>query len=387
MVNLDGSYLEGGGQIVRTALALSTILQKSFEVKDIRKGRPQPGLKNQHLFCIKALEKLCNAQTEGAELGSTYLKYLPGKIKPKTISIDIGTAGSITLLLQSLLIPSIFSPSKVRLKITGGTDTKWSPQFDYFNNIIIPQLRRYADIEASLEKRGYYPKGQGKVDIKIKPKFKDIKLSNESEHGLEMSEKRSFSENTPKSSISDEAKLFQKEAPQINLTEQHKIVQLKGISHASSDLQKANVAERQASSAKLHLSKLNYPTDIQTQYQDTLSTGSGITLWAIFSKDPDEIDFLNPIRLGVDSLGERGKRAEDVGKEAAEQLLKEIYSRAPVDKHLADNLTPFLALTGGKIKVSEITNHTLTNIYACEQFLGNIFKVDKENNVIETKAF
>ena len=354
MIKLDGSYLEGGGQIVRTALALSTILQKPFEVKNIRKGRQKPGLKNQHLFCIKSLEKLCNAKTEGAELGSTYLKYEPGKIKAKTISVDIGTAGSITLLLQSLLIPSILADSQVRLKIIGGTDTKWSPQFDYFNNIIIPQLRRYADIEASLVKRGYYPKGQGKVEIKISPKFNLENI---------------------------------KEAPKINLIEQHKIIQLKGISHASLDLQKARVAERQAKAAKLFLNNINCPIDIQAQYQDTLSTGSGITLWAIFSKDPDEIDFLNPIRLGSDSLGERGKRAEDVGKEAAEQLLKEIETKAPVDKHLADNLIPFLALTGGKIKVSEITNHTLTNIYACEQFLGKIFKVNKGNDIVEAKAF
>ncbi len=354
MVKLDGSHLEGGGQIVRTALALSTITQKVFEVDNIRKGRSKPGLKNQHLSCIKALEQLCNAQTEGTELLSTNLKFYPGKIKPQTISIDIGTAGSITLLLQSLLIPSIFAQKKIRLKITGGTDVSWSPQFDYFNNVIIPQLRKYADIEASLLRRGYYPKGQGKVEIKIKPKF-----------SLENLE----------------------EAPQINLTEQCNLIQIKGISHASLDLQKVNVAERQAKAAKLFLNKLNCPIQIQTQYQDTLSTGSGITLWAIFSKDPNEIDFNNPIRLGADVLGERGKRAEDVraedvGQEAAEKLLKEINSKAPVDEHLADNLIPFLALTGNEIKTSEITNHTLTNIYVCEQFLNKTFEVDKKNNTI-----
>jgi len=229
MIELDGSYGSGGGQIVRTALALSTITQKAFEVTDIRKGRDKPGLKNQHLYCIKALEELCNAKSEGAELGSTYLKYWPGKIKGQTISIDIGTAGSITLLLQSLLIPSIFADSKVRLKITGGTDVIWSPQFDYLNNIVIPQLKRYADIEVSLIKRGYYPKGGGKVDIKIKPKFN---LDNK------------------------------KEAPSINLTEQYNLIQIKGISHASLDLQKGEVAERQARSAKLILNKLNCPIQI-----------------------------------------------------------------------------------------------------------------------------
>ena len=146
MIELDGSYLEGGGQIVRTALALSCITQKAFEVTNIRKGRKKPGLKNQHLFCIKALEELCNAKTGHAELGSEKLRFIPGKIKPKTLSIDIGTAGSISLLLQSLFIPTIFAKSKIKIKITGGTDVSWSPQFDYLQQVIIPQLRKYADI-------------------------------------------------------------------------------------------------------------------------------------------------------------------------------------------------------------------------------------------------
>jgi len=343
MIKLDGSYCEGGGAIVRTALALSTITQKAFEIDNIRKSRKNPGLKNQHLFCIKALEKLCNAKTGHAELGSTKLRYLPNKIKPQTISIDIGTAGSITLLLQSLLIPSILANSKVRLKITGGTDVNWSPQFDYLNNIILPHLRKYADIEATLLKRGYYPKGGGKVDIKIKPKF-----------NLEAI----------------------KEAPSINSTEQHNLIQIKGISHASSYLQKPEVAERQAKSAKLILNKLNCPINIRTEYAETLSTGSGITLWAIFSKDPEEMDFNNPIILGADTLGERGKRSEQVGKEAADKLLKEIESKAPVDLHLADNLIPIMGLVpNSKIKASYITNHTKTNIWVTERFLPVKFKI------------
>jgi RNA 3'-terminal phosphate cyclase (GTP) len=348
MIKLEGSYLEGGGQIVRTALALSTLTGKPFEVDSIRKGRPIPGLKNQHLFCVKALERLCNAKIEGDELGSTYLKYWPQQIKGQTISIDIGTAGSITLLLQSLLIPSIFADSKARLKITGGSDVIWSPQFDYFNNVIIPQVRRYADIEVKLERRGYYPKGGGKVGIKIKPKFSLLNI---------------------------------KEAPKIDLSEQGNLIQIKGISHASTDLEKGNVAERQARAAKLVLNKFNCPVKIQTEYCETLSTGSGITLWAVFSKG-EETDFNEPIIIGTDNLGERGKRAEVVGKEAAEKLVKEIESKAPVDLHLADNLIPFLSSFGGKIKVSKITDHALTNIYVCEQFFDKKFEVNKENGII-----
>ncbi|MCH8904479.1 MAG: RNA 3'-terminal phosphate cyclase [Bacteroidetes bacterium] len=169
MIELDGSYLEGGGSIARIALALSTLTHQPFEIENIRKNRPQPGLKNQHLFCVKAMEKLCNAHVEGASLGSTSLKYYPKKIEGKTIDIDMQTAGSITLFLQSLLMPSMFANKPVKFNIIGGTDTSWSPSFDYFNNVLLPHLKKYADIGCKLIKRGYYPKGQGQVQIKINP--------------------------------------------------------------------------------------------------------------------------------------------------------------------------------------------------------------------------
>ena len=121
---------------------------------------------------------------------------------------------------------------------------------------------------------------------------------------------------------------------------------------------------------------------IQEEYSEALSTGSGITLWAIFSLDKDEIDDKNPIRLGADSLGERGKKAEDVGKEAAFSLINEIESKAPADRHLTDQILPFIALFGGRIKASKITNHAKTNIYAIEQFLGKCFEIDEKNNIL-----
>ena len=364
MIKLDGNYGEGGGSIARVALALSTITQKPFEVTDIRKGRAKPGLKNQHLFCVKALEELCSARAEGAELGSTSLKYWPGEIKGSTISVDIETAGSISLLLQSLVIPAMFADTKVRLKIKGGTCGLHAMPVEYFSNVLVPHINKFAEkIEVNLEKRGYYPKGNGMVDIKIHPHYKLKEYADFNEFWQHLKQN----------------------APKISSTEQHNLIQIKGISHASSDLQKAEVAERQAKAAKLLLNKLNCPIQIQTEYSDTLSTGSGITLWAIFSKDPDDLDAENPIILGADALGERGKRSEQVGQEAAEKLMQEINSKAPVDSHLADSLIPYLALFGREIKVSKLTNHTLTNIYVCEQFLGKIFEVDKENKVVKSK--
>jgi RNA 3'-terminal phosphate cyclase (GTP) len=363
MITIDGSFLEGGGQIIRSALALSTITHKTFEVDNIRKGRCDSGLKAQHLYCIKAVEQLCNANVKNAKIGSEYIKYFPRKIEGKTISIDIGTAGSISLLLQAVLIPSMFADKRVRLKIKGGTEGKFAQPYDYFKEVFIPQIQKFVDIDVKLIKRGYYPKGNGIVEVYIKPKYKLIDFNDFNKFHNHLKEN----------------------APKINLLEQGHLTQIKGISHASLDLENAKVAERQAKAAKLILNKYDCPINIQAEYCDTLSTGSGITLWAIFSKDKEEIDFNNPIRLGADALGERGKRAEIVGKEAAENIIKEIESKAPVDKYLADQILPFMALVGkSKIKVSQITNHCKTNIYVIEKFLGKIFEIDEKERIIST---
>ena len=363
VIKLSGEYGEAGGSIVRVALALSTLTGKAFEVDNIRKGRPKSGLKAQHLHGIKAAQRLCNAKVKGTEIGSEYLRFEPSKLKNKDLNIDIGTAGSITLVLQSILLPSMFGDKKIRIELIGGSDCAWSPSIDYFKEIFLSQIQKYAGIECKLIKRGYYPKGNGKVEIKINPKFKISNFNNFNEFHSQLKEKSS----------------------KIDLTEQGNLIQIKGISHASSDLQKANVAERQAKAAEISLTNFKCPVNIQVEYGKTLSTGSGITLWAIFSKNKDEIDFNNPIRLGADALGERGKKAENVGIEAANNLIKEIGSKAAVDMHLADQILPFLALVSGKIKTSEITNHTKTNIYTIEKFFGKTFEIREKENIIAVK--
>lgn len=348
MINIDGDYLEGGGQIARTALALSAITGKEFHISNIRKERKVSGLKAQHVHCVKALEKLCNGTSRLAMIGSEDLFFTPGKLKGQTLSINIGTSGSISLLMQSLLLPCFFAQEKTRLKITGGTAGKWSMPFEFFTNVFVPQIKRYCEsISIKMERRGYYPKGNGLVDIKISPLI-------------------------DKSNV-----------PKFNALEQGHLIQIKGISHASKDLQKAEVAERQAKAAKMELSRYEVPINIAVEYSDTLSTGSGITLFALFSKDKNELDTLSPVIIGADVLGEKGIKSEDIGKQAVDKLIKEIESKAPVDKHTADNLIPFLALFGGQIKVSKITKHTKTNIWVCEQFLDKKFEIDEVNNIIK----
>ncbi len=345
MIELDGTYEEGGGQIVRTALGLSAFTGKAFTVANIRQGRKEPGLKKQHLEAVRALQKLCNAKVEGAELGSQSITFEPTTFKPQKLEIDIETAGSITLLLQSLIVPMIFAKKKTTLIIKGGTDVSHSMPADYFKYVFLPHLNKYGNIEFKIIKRGYYPKGNGMVEFSISPK---------------------------------------ENKQQIILVEQGKLSHIKGVAHASARLQKRNVAERMAEAARLELQKLHSPVNIETHYSETLSDGAGITLWSLHSTT-DEVDYLNPIILGADKLGELKVSAEDVALVCAKQLIEEINSHAAVDRHLTDNLIPLVGIVGGKIKVSEISKHTLANIYVTEKFLDVKFNVDfnkKEISVV-----
>lgn len=343
MIEIDGSYGEGGGQIIRTALALSTITGKPFRAVKIRAGRDKPGLKAQHLACVKALKKICDAKTGPVAVGDETLEFVPGKIKGGKFKIDIGTAGSITLLLQAVSWPCFFAPKKITLQITGGTCGKWQAPVEYFQNVLLPHLQRMAGkIDFKILKRGYYPKGGGMVELAVNPK--------------EM-------ENVVK----------------VNLISAGDLVQIKGVSYAEKSLEKALVAERQAKSARKLLGKYEVPINIAKEYGESLSVGTGIVLWAVYAGE----DHLNPVRLGGSGFGERGKRAEIVGEEAASVLMKEIDAGVPVDKHLSDQLIPLLGLVGGKMKVAEVTNHAKSNIYAVEKFLDMKFEV--KDNLISVK--
>ncbi|ASJ08557.1 RNA 3'-terminal-phosphate cyclase [Thermococcus siculi] len=326
-VEIDGSYGEGGGQILRTAVALSVITGKAVRITRIRANRPNPGLRPQHLHGILALKELSGARVNGAQVGSTKLEFIPGKSRPRHIRVPIKTAGSITLVLQALLPAMAFVGGS--FEVTGGTDVPWSPPVDYLKHVTLHALKRMglnADIE--VKRRGHYPRGGGLVVGEVKP--------------------------------------WEKKRPLVAL-EWERIERFAGISHATN--LPAHVAERQAKAAEERIRELyNVPVEIETEVSRSLGPGSGIVVWAETDK----------LRLGGDALGKRGKPAEVVGREAADELLEALTTRAAVDRFLGDQLIPFLAFAGGEIKVAEITNHLITNVWVVERFLGKVFEVEGE---------
>jgi len=167
MIEIDGGKYEGGGQILRTAIALSTICQKPCRIFNIRKNRPKPGLATQHLLGIQALAKLCGGKVEGDFLGSEEIKFYPGNTYQEHLFIKIPTAGSITLLLQTLLPPLLFFPKPTKITFEGGaTDTFFSPTFDHFRFVFLKILEKMgAKVTLHIVKRGFYPEGEAKVKL------------------------------------------------------------------------------------------------------------------------------------------------------------------------------------------------------------------------------
>lgn len=327
-MKLDGSYGEGGGQILRTAVALSAVTGEPVEIINIRKNRPKPGLSAQHVKCVESAAALCNGEVRGCSLHSTDLTFIPGKIRGGAYEINIGTAGSITLILQCLMPIAMHSPDTVRLKISGGTDVSWSPTIDYMRFVTLSALSRMGfDASINPVRRGYYPRGDGCVEAVISPTK------------LKMAE---FETNS---------------CPVIH-----------GISHSSR--LPAHVAQRQASAAQKHLHQEGFDSSIAIETKDEQSTGSGLTLWCGYK--------------GGSALGKPGFSAEKVGILAADVILSELKSAGGVDEYLADQLIPYIALArGGSFTTRNISLHTKTNIWVTEQFLDVKFNIHE----LETGIF
>lgn len=327
MILIDGS--EGGGQILRTALALSMQTGQPFRIQQIRANRPKKGLSAQHLTAVKAAQQICGATVSGGFPGSLEIEFIPGKIRAGTYDLDIGTAGSITLLLQSLLLPSMFSGGHTLLRIKGGTDVKWSMPIDYFTNVVVPYYSEFSKISVKVLRRGYFPKGQGEVEVRI-----------------------------------DAHHVAPPKPQAIDLTEHGSLLRIEGVAHASRDLEKDEVVERLAKFAGLALS--GHPVNIRKEYASAQSSGAGICLWAHYQGHPF-------FMTGADALSE-SMDAEMTGEDVAKTLL----NRQDGDHHLVDNLLVLLAVYGGKARIKQITNHIKTSMYTCNQFFPQRLTLDED---------
>jgi len=327
MIEVDGSFGEGGGQILRTTLALSAVLKKDVKVVNIRRGRPKPGLMAQHLTGVHAAAVICDAETRGEEVGSEELVFNPGRIRAGKFKFDVGTAGSVTLVLQALMPIMAFAPRRIELEITGGTDVKWSPPVDYLPLVELPVLERLG-YRGHLEllRRGHYPKGGGLIRFMSEP-CKGLRSITPDNVG--------------------------------------RINSVEGVSHAVR--LPPHIAQRQADSAVQILVANGYPRpDIRLETPEDrihLGPGSGIVLAARTDCEA---------RLGADSLGDRGVPAERVGSDAAERLVEDLGTGCFLDRHMADIIVPYLALAEGRsdVSIARVTKHVQTNLRVAEWVAG-----------------
>ena len=337
MLHIDGSHGEGGGQILRTAVALSVLTKTPLEIKNIRANRPKPGIKAQHYTAIRIMEKLCNAETNGLAIGSSNLTFSPREITSGDYDFDIGTAGSIILILQACILCSVRIDSPITIKITGGTDVKWSPSWDYFKHVFLTLIKKIGlNVNVRLIKRGYYPKGGGEVILIIKP-CKDIKT--------------------------------------LYLVKTQEFTTVEGIINIAN--LPDHISKRMKHAAIKTLLNKNLDVRLKLEKTTSLSAGTGISLW---TQTHDAI-------LGKTTMGEIGLSAEKVGENVAIELIREVESGATLDIHALDQILPYLILTKENEQslciVREISNHSQTIMWLIRKFFPNqdIFNVENRNNL------
>ncbi len=308
-VEIDGSV--GGGSILRVATGVATVLNASISVRNIRKGRKNPGIQAQHLAGLEGIALLTEGMLKGAKVGSMEVEFTPGRKWAKQLAIKIPTAGAISLALQPLVISCLALPHQVEVKISGGaTFGKWAPPVPYWQNVLLPLLSRFrTQIEVHILKHGFYPVGGGKILSKLFP--------------------------TPI-------------AEPIELRERGEIRCFQILSVAAEALRKRKVGERMAETAEKQVrSAFHLPVFSTIEYVDADSPGCGIIVWAECEKSV----------LGTDGIGELGKPAEKVAEEAVKKLMEDLKTKAALDQFLSDQILPFLAFRGGFIRIPRITEH------------------------------
>lgn len=340
MIHIDGSYGEGGGQILRTSLTLSSILNLSFEMNNIRAKRKKPGLLPQHLTSVRAAKKITDAKVEGDEFKSQNLVYEPKKICGGEYEFDVaeerGSAGATGLVFQTIIPILLFGkrPSKVTIK--GGTHVPFAPPYHYLKETFLPTLRKMdLELELSIGRWGFYPRGGGEISVLI----------------------------TPLSNLNP-----------LRIAEKGKLLELRGIS-AVANLP-LSIAHRQK---KRTVERLNeFKVDIEIEEAASVGPGTFIFLLAKYEN----------CLCGFSALGARGKPAERVADEVADAFLYHHNSNGAVEKHLADQLLLYASLAKGEssFTTSKISQHLFTNKWVVEKFLPAKIEIDGSSVSVKEKT-
>lgn len=327
MLHIDGSYGEGGGQILRTSLSLAAITGKAITIDNIRAGRKNPGLAAQHLTGVRAAAAICNAGVQGDRLNSTRLEFIPGgAVQPGQYSFDVGearqggSAGAVNLVLQTILLPLALGYADSHITLRGGTHLIMSPSYHYVEQVYLPMLRRMGvEAQAQLKAWGWYPIGRGEVQL----------------------------------SISGNARLAS-----INLLECGNLQQVRGLAVVTQ--LPAHIPQRMASRAENILREAGLKSAIATLRARAVAAGAGIFLTAEYEHS----------LAGFGALGKLGIASEKVAEIACEELLQFHHTGAPVDEHLADQLLLPAALAASKseYRVADVSLHLRTNAWVIEQF-------------------
>ena len=328
-VEVDGSEGEGGGQILRTSAAFAAILGRPVRVTRIRAGRGVPGLKRQHVSALRVLEKAFGGKVDGAHEGSSVVSFVPGDARAEVVSVDMGTAASITLVLQAVVPAAALSRRRLRLELTGGTDVPWSPTFDYLAQVVRAAYGKVGiRYDARAERRGYYPRGGGRVAVSIEPCG-----------GL----------------VPIESTVLDRPA-------------VATVVSRCADLPR-HVAERQLSSASAVLEGRGIKV-LEGEASEEASDSPGSSVLVRFDGASTFI--------GADSIGARGKPAEDVGREAAARFAAEVESGACADVNLADMLLPILSLapSPSRLRVREVTPHLKSGLEIAKKFTPCSWRVE-----------
>ncbi|MBT9163770.1 MAG: RNA 3'-terminal phosphate cyclase [Chloroflexi bacterium] len=327
MIHIDGSQRSGSGTIVRYAITLCSLLGEELHLTNIRAKRDKPGLRPQHLASVRACARMCDADVMGAEAKSGELIYRPGsRIRGGHYEWDIGTAGSTTMLLMSLLPLACFADKETTLRLTGGLFQDFAPSAHHMQHVLFPTLAKMG-VQAEMEivRPGYVPKGGGIIQAKIKP------LSG-------MKTLRSLA-----------------------LLSRGRVKEIRGLS-LSSHLRKPRVSERMAEECRKLLAQAGYQSYIETLWDETSSQeGANLTVWA-------ESD--SGCLLGADRSGKRGRSSEQIGRYVARTLLEDLATGVTVDRYLADQVIIYAALAGGttEYQIPRLTDHVDTNLWLVERF-------------------